>query len=86
MQEEIQELLYNGVMTLLEGDKATAQDLLIRVVEMDERNEEAWLWLSGAVDSLEDQQVALENVLHINPHNPYARSGLEWVLTQLEQM
>jgi Tfp pilus assembly protein PilF len=83
MDDQIAEWLYDGVMTLLQGDKDTARDMLLQVVEVDEHNEEAWLWLSGAVDDLEDQQVALENVLAINPNNAAAREGLAWVQQQL---
>jgi hypothetical protein len=77
--EQIAEWLYDGVMALLQGDKDTARDLLMQVVQADERNEEGWLWLSGAVNDAEDQQVALENVLDINPTNEAARQGLAWL-------
>ncbi len=82
MDEQIQEWLYDGVMALLQGDKDTARDLLLQVVEADERNEEAWLWLSGAVDDPEDQQVALENALDVNPNLTAARQGIEWLSRQ----
>ncbi len=78
----IHEWLYDGVMALLAGDNATAQELLLQVVQHDETNEDGWLWLSGAVTEPDDQQVALENVLQLNPNNPYARAGLEWLQRQ----
>jgi hypothetical protein len=53
--------------------------LLLRVVERDERNAPAWLWLSGLVDDPHDRRVALENVLDIDPDNAPARKGLEWL-------
>lgn len=76
-EHEIAEMVYDGVMALLRGDKEQAQELLLQVVEADEENEEAWLWLSGAVDTADDQMIALENVLALNPDNQYARMGLE---------
>lgn len=82
MDEQLHEMLYDGVMALLQGDKETAQQLLFEVVQADERNEEAWLWLSGAVDDLDDQQIALENVLDINPASKPAREGLAWIAQQ----
>ncbi len=82
MDEQIQEWLYDGVMALLKGDRQQAQELLIQVVSADEQNEYGWLWLSGAVDTAEDQQIALENVLAINPNNPYARQGLDMIKGQ----
>lgn len=42
----------------------------------------AWIWLSYVVDSPEDRQICLENVLLINPTNAYAR----WGLAQLRQL
>jgi Tfp pilus assembly protein PilF len=81
--QQLEEWLYDGVQALLRGDVDMARDLLLQVVEADERHEAAWLWLSGAVTDLEDQQVALENVLDINPNNHYAAQGLAWVQQQL---
>ena len=71
------ELLKQGIASLKAGRKAEACDLLMRVVEQDERNEMAWLWLSGAVDTDEDRHICLENVLAINPNNKSAQRGLE---------
>ncbi|MCG8346519.1 MAG: hypothetical protein MI924_01905 [Chloroflexales bacterium] len=77
--EQIAEWLYDGAVALCEGDKARAVELLMRVVQADENNAEAWLWLSGAVDDIEDQMIALENVMALDPGNEYARQGLEWL-------
>jgi hypothetical protein len=58
------------------GRKAEARRLLELLLDADERNEQAWLWLSGVVDSDEERIICLENVLTINPHNETARIGL----------
>jgi hypothetical protein len=71
------DLLKRGIVALKRGHKAEARDLLIQAVEQDERNEMAWLWLSGAVDTDEDRCICLENVLTINPNNESAQRGLE---------
>ncbi len=76
MDTRLAALLYEGALALQQGDKARARELLLQVVEADERIEEAWLWLSGAVDDPEDQRTALENVLALNPQNAHARYGL----------
>lgn len=76
MDTRLAALLYEGALALQQGNKERARELLLQVVEADERNEEAWLWLSGAVDDPEDQRTALENVLAINPQNPHALYGL----------
>lgn len=77
MDSQLAELLYQGALALQQGDKTRARDLLLQVVEADEGLEEAWLWLSGAVDDPEDQRTALENVLALNPGNQHARYGLQ---------
>ncbi len=84
-REEVAEWLYDGAVALRAGDRQRALDLLMQVVEIDEENEQAWLWLSGAVDDIEDQQIALENVLALNPHNELARRGLEWIAAEKQR-
>lgn len=59
------------------GDKNEARTLLERAIELDSYNETAWLWLSAVVDTKEEQQTCLENVLVINPENERARQGLQ---------
>lgn len=59
------------------GKKNDARALLEKVLEVDERNEQAWMWMSGVVDNPEDQKLCLENVLAINPNNQQARQGLK---------
>jgi hypothetical protein len=71
------DLLRRAVQLARAGKKDEARDLFIRVVGDDPRNELAWMWLAGLVDSLEDQIIACENVLTINPANEKARAFLE---------
>jgi len=75
------EVLQRAVQAVRAGHKLEARDLLLELVEADPRNEMAWMWLSGLVDSVEDQIVACENVLTINPANEKVRS----YLTELQQ-
>src|SRR5436853_5908579 len=79
MSDDIAQLLYEGALAVREGRHADGQGLLLQVIEHDEQNELAWLWLSGAMDDPADQQVALENVLAINADNQAAKSGLAWL-------
>jgi hypothetical protein len=58
------------------GRTVEARRLLEAVLDVDERNEQAWLWLSDLVESEEERVICLENVLSINPHNQMARRGL----------
>ena len=81
---ETQEWFNAGVAALRAGSKAEAETLFLRVVEADEEHEQGWLWLSGAVQTDEDQRVCLENVLTINPDNTVARQRLEKLLIRLD--
>lgn len=79
MNDDISALLYEGAVAVREGRRDDARGLLMQVIERDENNELAWFWLSGAVDDAADQEIALENVLAINPDNAAARQGLNWL-------
>ena len=58
------------------GNPEEARNLLFKAVEVDEANEQAWLWLSAVVEADSDKQTCLENVLTINPNNDKAKQGL----------
>ena len=73
---QVAELLRAGIAAARDGRTQEARQALLQVTELDERNEHAWLWLSGVVESFEDRRTCLENVLAINPDNPYAQRGL----------
>lgn len=79
---ETRKMLVDGVQALLAGRRQEAQQLLLGYVDRDELNEEAWLWLSGAVDELDDIETSLQNCLQINPDNDRAKQGLNWVAEQ----
>ena len=74
---EIQNLLKAGIEAARAGDRARARELLLAVVQADERNEPAWLWLSGVLDDPVEQLAALENVLALNPRQPQALAEVE---------
>ena len=85
MSEEIARLLQQGIAAARAGDKDLAKRMLIEVTERDQHNEQAWLWLSGVVDDLEETRICLENVVAINPANERARQGLAWVQSRLAE-
>ena len=76
---DIEQQLRQAAQALRAGRKDDARAILMAVVDEQEHNERAWLYLSAAVDTLEEQQICLENVLTINPTNDKARQGLERV-------
>jgi hypothetical protein len=76
---DIEQQLREAAQALRAGRKEEARSILLAVVDEQEHNERAWLFLSAAVETLEEQQICLENVLTINPTNDKARQGLERV-------
>jgi len=71
-----------GVAALKSGNKALAREHLMKVVEQDETNEQAWLYLAGALEDPAEMRISLENALHINPQSKRAQQGLEWLRKQ----
>lgn len=72
------DLLAEGQDALRAGDKLRAQRLFRSVLRTDPVNEEALLWLSGAVEPSEAFRY-LQQVLQINPANEQAQEGLAWI-------
>jgi hypothetical protein len=70
------DLLQRGIAALKAGDKAEARRLLGRIIRQNPRDEQAWLWMSGAVDTARERATCLTKVLEINPQNETARRGL----------
>jgi hypothetical protein len=78
-ESQIAEWLSEGIAAARANQHARARALLLRVIAANERNERAWLWLSGVVESDEDRLICLENVLALNPENLRAQAGLRWL-------
>jgi len=70
-------LVRDAIKAFRGGNKAQARTLLEQATEIDSMNEQAWMWMSAVVESVDDQRVCLENVVYINPHNEKARQGLK---------
>jgi Tol biopolymer transport system component len=75
-QEELQRKLRAGVDAAKSGDRATARRLLEQVIDVDENNEMAWIWLASSVSTVSERRACLERVLEINPNNTRAREAL----------
>ncbi len=70
------DMLKKGIAAVKAGRRQQARELLMQVVERDEENIPAWLWLSAAMDSFEERETCLENVLALDPDNEMARKRL----------
>jgi tetratricopeptide (TPR) repeat protein len=80
------DLLRRGIEAAHADRRIEARKIFMQVVEVDPRNELAWMWLSGLVDDLEDQIIACENVLAINPENQKVRLFLEGLKRKQQTM
>jgi len=85
MDPETQQLLDDGIAALRIGNREEARRKLMQIINADERNEFAWLYLSEAVESDEDRQICLENVLTINPANERAETELKALQDKMAQ-
>lgn len=70
-------LLDEAIAAATAGNHRNALALLARVVELDTRNERAWLWLAELVETDTQRIDCLERVLSINPDNSHAHQRLE---------
>jgi hypothetical protein len=70
------DLTLRGIAALKANDQQQAQDLLVQSLTLDQTDEQAWLWLSGAVSSDAERRYCLERVLMLNPQHSAAQQGL----------
>ncbi len=82
MSANVEAMVREGVNAFKAGRREEARALLLKATELDQYNEQAWLWLSGLMDTPEDQRTCLENVLAINPNNERATQGLSYLTGQ----
>lgn len=62
---------------LIEADERDAALVILRdLIREDADFEDAWLWMSVTVDSIDRSVVCLDNVLRINPNNQQAAAAL----------
>ena len=77
MSANVDAMVREAIRETRAGNKAEARALLEKATELDQMNEQAWMWLSAVIEDPDDQRVCLENVLYINPDNKDARRGLD---------
>jgi hypothetical protein len=82
----VSRLLSAGVDAVKEQRLEDARELLYQVIDLDERNEKAWLWLSGVVEGIDERIICLENVVAINPHHELASQGLRHLQVQRREL
>src|SRR6187402_3097569 len=70
------ERLMDAIDHLKDERRAEARAVLRALIAEDSDFEDAWLWMSLAVDTLDQSAVCLDNALRINPANGRAASAL----------
>ncbi|MBC7871370.1 MAG: PD40 domain-containing protein [Chitinophagaceae bacterium] len=75
-RSDLERKLQQGIDAVRRNDRATARRLLEEVIEADQNNELAWMWLASTVTTLSERRECLERVLEINPDNNRAREAL----------
>jgi len=70
------ERLLDAIDLIKSNQAQEARSLLRSIIQEDGNSEDAWLWMSVVVDSLDQSIVCLDNVLRINPNNWQAAGAL----------
>jgi hypothetical protein len=68
--------LMDAIELVKEDRRDEAIPMLRELIREDNDFEDAWLWMSVAVDSLDQSSICLDNVLRVNPDNSEAASAL----------
>lgn len=76
-------LLREGIAAARAGRAAQARDYLLPVVQADERNVQAWYWLSRVVELPEEREICLGNVSALDPGNTAIQSELAALRAQM---
>ncbi|GAB4435348.1 MAG: hypothetical protein Kow00120_02140 [Anaerolineae bacterium] len=76
-EDDLQALLRTGIQAARDGKKRVARRIFEQVLEIDDRNELAWMWMASVVETPQKRRICLENALAINPDNARARAALE---------
>ncbi len=74
-QTKIDRLL-DAIDCVKANQREEARDILRELIRVDNNFEDAWLWMSVAVDSTDQSVICLDNVLRVNPNNMQAAGAL----------
>lgn len=77
----VDQLLQMGIDTAKQGNKEGARVLLRQVIQRDQRNDRAWMWLAYVEADPVQRRRYLENAVRINPSNKAAQKALNKLKT-----
>lgn len=75
-REDADHLLSEALRSARQGDKATARRLLWQALKLEPKRASGWLLLASVVESREDVQTCLHQVLYLDPANSLARTWI----------
>ncbi|MGQ9887108.1 MAG: hypothetical protein ACUVSX_01335 [Aggregatilineales bacterium] len=75
-REDRVDRLLDAVELIKAGEREAALPILRALIREDNDFEDAWMWMSVAVETLDQSATCLDNVLRVNPHNQAAASAL----------
>ena len=75
-QDDPNALLREGIELARTGQHAQARAIFEQIIQADEYNEMAWMWMATVAENDPQRREALEIVLEINPANAEAREAL----------
>ncbi|PJF36668.1 MAG: hypothetical protein CUN49_04200 [Candidatus Thermofonsia Clade 1 bacterium] len=76
-ETNLENLMQLGINAARNRNKEAAKGIFTQVLNIDRRNERAWLWLAAVEDDQTERRRILQTVLSINPENQKARELLE---------
>ena len=75
-QDDLNALLQEGIALARNGQRDQAREIFEQVIQADDLNEMAWMWMATVLERDALRREALEIVLEINPANAEAREAL----------
>ena len=75
-RSQLQQRLRDGIEAVESGNRVRGRDQLLAVVQQDRNVEPAWWWLYQVADDEQEQMLALEHVLRLNPGRADAQQAL----------
>jgi tetratricopeptide (TPR) repeat protein len=79
--EDTGDLVSLGRILAESGQKDFSHQLLVRAIELDDTNEEAWIWRAGVAKDSKEIVSCLNQALALNPANAQAQAGLQWAIS-----
>ena len=75
-QDDLNALLQEGIALARNGQRDQAREIFEQVIQADDLNEMAWMWMATVLEHDAQRREALEIVLEINSANAEAREAL----------